>query len=269
MHGELAAHRRQHALPLDLRQQRRGRARPRALPRLLPARRARGDRAPDGRHAPLRGAAPDASIPNVGASGAIVGRARRVLPAPAARAGADGIFLVFFFLVEIPAVFFLGIWIVFQLWEGGFSILHPAGGRRRRLLRAHRRLRLRGADRAPLHGHARAATAALLMVTLRGARPARARLAAAGARARARERRGRRRGREPARSPTSRPLRRRPESCRRRSSIYRRPLEEDFPDPAELEHEIRDHRPPRARALLRDRRGPPRRARLRVSDQRC
>ena len=36
MHGDIASPGRQHALPLDLRQQRRGRARPRALPRLLP-----------------------------------------------------------------------------------------------------------------------------------------------------------------------------------------------------------------------------------------
>ena len=43
--------RRQHALPLDLRQQRRGRVRPRALPHLLSARRLRRDGAPDGHHA--------------------------------------------------------------------------------------------------------------------------------------------------------------------------------------------------------------------------
>ena len=47
-------------------------------------------------------------------------------------------------------------------------------------------------------------------------------------------------------------------------SIYRLPLEESFPDPRELERRDPHHRPPRARALLRDRRGPPRRARLRL-----
>ncbi len=52
-----------------------------------------------------------------------------------------------------------------------------------------------------------------------------------------------------------------------RIAIYRRPLVEDFgDDPAALERRDPDHRPPRARPLLRDRRGPPRRARLRVND---
>ncbi len=46
--------------------------------------------------------------------------------------------------------------------------------------------------------------------------------------------------------------------------IYRRPLEAAFPDPDELRRQIRDHRSPRARALLRVRRGPARRARLRL-----
>ena len=44
--------------------------------------------------------------------------------------------------------------------------------------------------------------------------------------------------------------------------VYRRPLEEAFPDPDELQRQIRDHGSARARALLRDRRGPDRRARL-------
>jgi len=52
------------------------------------------------------------SIPNIGASGAIAG----VLGA------------YFVFLREIPAVLFLGLWFVFQLWEGGFSILQPQAG---------------------------------------------------------------------------------------------------------------------------------------------
>ena len=49
-------------------------------------------------------------------------------------------------------------------------------------------------------------------------------------------------------------------------TIYRRPLEEDFGhDPEELERRDPDHRPPRAGPLLRDRRGPARRARLPVT----
>jgi membrane associated rhomboid family serine protease len=69
-----------------------------------------------------------ASIPNVGASGAIAGVLGAyfvLLP----RASVLTAFLVFFiFLREIPAVYFLGIWFLFQLWDGGFSILQPQGG---------------------------------------------------------------------------------------------------------------------------------------------
>jgi membrane associated rhomboid family serine protease len=64
----------------------------------------------------------DASIPNIGASGAIAG----VLGAyfvllPNARV----LTLIFFILREIPAMWFLGIWIVLQLWQGGFGLTHP------------------------------------------------------------------------------------------------------------------------------------------------
>jgi len=70
-----------------------------------------------------------ASIPNVGASGAIAG----VLGAyfvllPTASVLTAFIIVFFVFLREIPAVWFLGIWFVFQLWEGGFSILQPQAG---------------------------------------------------------------------------------------------------------------------------------------------
>ena len=39
-------------------------------------------------------------------------------------------FIRFFFVFvrEIPAVCFLGVWFVFQLWEGGFSLLRPQAG---------------------------------------------------------------------------------------------------------------------------------------------
>jgi membrane associated rhomboid family serine protease len=70
-----------------------------------------------------------ASIPNVGASGAIAG----VLGAyfvllPAASVLTAFIIVFFVFLREIPAVLFLGLWFLFQLWEGGFSILQPQAG---------------------------------------------------------------------------------------------------------------------------------------------
>ena len=69
-----------------------------------------------------------ASIPNVGASGAIAG----VLGAyfvllPQARV-LTAFFVILIFLREIPAAWFLGIWFLFQLWEGGFAILHPESG---------------------------------------------------------------------------------------------------------------------------------------------
>jgi rhomboid family protein len=70
-----------------------------------------------------------ASIPNVGASGAIAG----VLGAyfvllPTASVLTAFIIIFFVFLREIPAVLFLGLWFAFQLWEGGFSILQPQAG---------------------------------------------------------------------------------------------------------------------------------------------
>jgi membrane associated rhomboid family serine protease len=64
-------------------------------------------------------------IPSVGASGAIAG----VLGAyfvllPRARVLVWAFFLVF----EVPAIAFLGLWFVFQLWSGGFSVLQPEPG---------------------------------------------------------------------------------------------------------------------------------------------
>jgi rhomboid family protein len=67
-----------------------------------------------------------ASVPNVGASGAIAG----VLGAyfillPHARV----VTLLFGFLpVPLSAVLFLGLWFLFQLWQGGFSMTHPETG---------------------------------------------------------------------------------------------------------------------------------------------
>jgi membrane associated rhomboid family serine protease len=67
-----------------------------------------------------------ASIPNVGASGAIAG----VLGAYFVLLPQASVLTLFFFILlrEIPAVVFLGLWFVFQLWDGGFSILHPEAG---------------------------------------------------------------------------------------------------------------------------------------------
>jgi membrane associated rhomboid family serine protease len=71
----------------------------------------------------------DASIPNIGASGAVAGvLGAYLLLLPSARVLTAFILGFFFFLREIPALFFLGIWFLFQLIEGGFSITHPQSG---------------------------------------------------------------------------------------------------------------------------------------------
>src|SRR5207237_9893367 len=69
-----------------------------------------------------------ASVPNVGASGAIAGVLGAYLVLlPDARV----VTLLFGFLpVPISAMFFLGFWFLLQLWQGGGSLTHPeqAGG---------------------------------------------------------------------------------------------------------------------------------------------
>ena len=66
-----------------------------------------------------------ASIPNIGASGAIAG----VLGAyfvllPRARV----LTLIFVFIREIPAFWFLGIWFLLQVWTGGLELEQPEAG---------------------------------------------------------------------------------------------------------------------------------------------
>jgi membrane associated rhomboid family serine protease len=66
-----------------------------------------------------------ASIPNIGASGAIAGvLGAYFLLLPRARV-LTLIFFGFIFLREIPAVWFLGIWIGLQIWQGGLGLTHP------------------------------------------------------------------------------------------------------------------------------------------------
>jgi membrane associated rhomboid family serine protease len=60
----------------------------------------------------------DASIPNVGASGAIAG----VLGAYYVLLPTARVLTVFFFILV------LGLWFLFQLWDGGFSLLQPQRG---------------------------------------------------------------------------------------------------------------------------------------------
>jgi membrane associated rhomboid family serine protease len=74
------------------------------------------------------GTVQDASIPNIGASGAIAG----VLGAyfvllPRARV----LTLIFFGIIlirEIQAIWFLGVWIALQAWSGGLSLVTPHEG---------------------------------------------------------------------------------------------------------------------------------------------
>src|SRR3954451_24654008 len=70
----------------------------------------------------------DKLIPNIGASGAIAGvLGAYFLLLPRARV-LTVIFLGIVFFREIPAIWFLGIWIALQAWSGGLSILHPQQG---------------------------------------------------------------------------------------------------------------------------------------------
>jgi membrane associated rhomboid family serine protease len=75
------------------------------------------------------GTAQDASIPNVGASGAIaavLGAYFVLLPRASVL---TAIFLGFFFIFrEIPAILFLGIWIVLQALSGTLSLTTPQAG---------------------------------------------------------------------------------------------------------------------------------------------
>jgi membrane associated rhomboid family serine protease len=67
----------------------------------------------------------DTTIPNLGASGAIsavLGAYLLLLPT------ASVLTIVFYFFVEVPAVLFLGFWIFFQLWQGGYSLVQPEAG---------------------------------------------------------------------------------------------------------------------------------------------
>ena len=65
-------------------------------------------------------------IPNLGASGAISGVLGFYLVLlPTARVLT---LFFFFFLREIPAMIFIGIYFAFQLWDAGFAFFHPPEG---------------------------------------------------------------------------------------------------------------------------------------------
>jgi membrane associated rhomboid family serine protease len=75
------------------------------------------------------GTAEDSFIPNVGASGAIAGvLGAYFLTFPHARVLTIVTLGFFFIPFQIPALFFLGFWFLFQLWQGGFDLFAPSGG---------------------------------------------------------------------------------------------------------------------------------------------
>jgi membrane associated rhomboid family serine protease len=65
-------------------------------------------------------------VPNLGASGAISGvLGFYLILLPTAKVLT---LFFFFFLREIPAMIFIGIYFAFQLWDAGFQFLHPPEG---------------------------------------------------------------------------------------------------------------------------------------------
>jgi len=74
------------------------------------------------------GSQADATIPNLGASGAVSAvLGGYLLLLPRARV----VTLIFFFFIlirELPAWIFLGAWFGLQLWQGGFSLVQPEEG---------------------------------------------------------------------------------------------------------------------------------------------
>ena len=71
---------------------------------------------------------PAASIPNIGASGAIAGVLGAYFVLLPRSKVLTLIFFGLIFIREIPAIWFLGIWFLFQLWDGGWAIVHPEAG---------------------------------------------------------------------------------------------------------------------------------------------
>jgi membrane associated rhomboid family serine protease len=74
------------------------------------------------------GSVQDASVPNIGASGAIAAvLGAYFLLLPNARV-LTAIFIILIFFQELPAILFLGVWFLFQLWQGGWSLVQPEAG---------------------------------------------------------------------------------------------------------------------------------------------
>jgi len=72
---------------------------------------------------------PDAAVPTVGASGAVAGvLGGYLLLFPRARVLTAFFFVVIFFLRELPAILFLGIWFLQQALFGYFDLTSPRDG---------------------------------------------------------------------------------------------------------------------------------------------
>ena len=72
----------------------------------------------------------DASVPNIGASGAIAGVLGAYFLLLSRARVLTAIFFGLVFIREIPAIWFLGVWIALQAWSGSLSLVapHEAGG---------------------------------------------------------------------------------------------------------------------------------------------
>ena len=109
-----------------------------------------------------RSSGPTPTVPTIGASGAVAGvLGGYILLFPKARV-VTVIFIVFFFtILELPALLILGFWFLQQALFGYFDLGRAATrGRRRRVLRPHRRLRVRAAGDQAVRRRAQAAAAA-------------------------------------------------------------------------------------------------------------
>ncbi len=105
--------------------------------------------------------APDSIVPMVGASGAVAGvMGAYFVLYPHSRIVTLLPLFIFIQIIEVPAIFFLGIWFVMQLLSGVGSIAAATAGRTRRrrgLLGTYRRLRCRHRRRVRLQATAASA----------------------------------------------------------------------------------------------------------------
>jgi membrane associated rhomboid family serine protease len=72
---------------------------------------------------------PNAMVPTIGASGAVAGvLGGYILLYPRARVLTVVFIILFFTVIELPAIFFLGIWFLEQIWFGTLDLTNPTGG---------------------------------------------------------------------------------------------------------------------------------------------